>query len=447
MSIRQLGVSLTPRDKLFFLHIPKTAGSSLHQFISAHFDPEAVLPVYWAGRIDAQIWSAFRSYSYFRGHFSFGWMRRALAERPVTLTMLRDPIERFLSLFAYAQQEPAVHVPIHRAVFERLSVDDYVADRHLVRTTGGIFTGNIDPQTSLLVDDLDEDTLREMGGSATHTAKGWVETARRLLDSFEFVGISERFEESLLLLCYTFGWRPPVQVPRLNVTRRRPRLDHLSAVTIHRIAEYNKLDVELYEHATRLFDERFRRMVDDLRARYGAGSSPDASQSSSRHLVYEWLERHYRHCSVASQVPVRRARVDFTRPLRDPGWHLPDSLPDFGQVCWTGPGTASSIDLVLSAEGDTRIRFRVVHALAPDVLASLALRVNDYPVTLSRQVDDAGTSIFEGLIPKSVIAAGGGVSRLIFRVNRTLVPSEVDPSSADRRALGLAFNWIDLSPT
>ena len=44
--------------------------------------------------------------------------------------------------------------------------------------------------------------------------------------------VTEKLEESLQLLYYTFSWRPMLEIPNLNVTSKRTRLEDLSQETV-----------------------------------------------------------------------------------------------------------------------------------------------------------------------------------------------------------------------
>jgi hypothetical protein len=76
-----------------------------------------------------------------------------------------------------------------------------------------------------------------------------------LRDNIAVVGLTERFEETLLLLQQAFNW-PNVWYRPRNVTRNRPQQDELSDDTLQAIAELNRWDMALYEYAQTLFAKR-----------------------------------------------------------------------------------------------------------------------------------------------------------------------------------------------
>src|SRR5262249_2465051 len=76
-----------------------------------------------------------------------------------------------------------------------------------------------------------------------------------LTKSFSVVGISERFEESLMLMATTFDWEIPYY-KNCKVSKARPQID---PSTMEMIRDHNRLDVELYEFGNRLFEESLQK--------------------------------------------------------------------------------------------------------------------------------------------------------------------------------------------
>jgi hypothetical protein len=80
---------------------------------------------------------------------------------------------------------------------------------------------------------------------------------RNLAERFAVVGLTRRFDETLLLLQRALGWSK-VYYQRHNVTRGRPRRAAVPAPTLEVIAAHNKLDLELYAFAEELFEKQVR---------------------------------------------------------------------------------------------------------------------------------------------------------------------------------------------
>ncbi|MEZ5541717.1 MAG: sulfotransferase family 2 domain-containing protein [Pseudomonadota bacterium] len=118
--------------RVIFLHLPKTAGQSVHAALLRAFGQEAVCPA----RINDQLCVMSRAqlarYQVFSGHFDWTLLD-CLPGPKYVFTILRDPAERILSFYFYlrnkaADMDPdALARPEHqglKAALE-LSPDDY----------------------------------------------------------------------------------------------------------------------------------------------------------------------------------------------------------------------------------------------------------------------------------------------------------------------------------
>jgi hypothetical protein len=76
-----------------------------------------------------------------------------------------------------------------------------------------------------------------------------------LTKSFSVVGISERFEESLMLMAKTFDWEIP-SYENHKVAKTRPQIDPGVAEMIR---DHNRLDLELYQFGKDLFEKGLQR--------------------------------------------------------------------------------------------------------------------------------------------------------------------------------------------
>ncbi len=87
------------RTRLVFVHLPKTGGTSLHAALARHFPAEAIFRAdgvaTWGGALTQP--DRFR---FFSGHLRFSHI--GLVPRPAyVVTVLRDPVERLLSLYTF----------------------------------------------------------------------------------------------------------------------------------------------------------------------------------------------------------------------------------------------------------------------------------------------------------------------------------------------------------
>ena len=224
------------RETLIFLHIPKTAGTTLNRIIEWQYSPFEIFTIdpyrirATPERLERLPEERRRRLRVVRGHMLYG-VHKSLPQPATYVTMLRDPVARVLSAYYFVLRRPLN--PLHRKVKrQRLGVEDYVRlfpERHNLqcRLIAGV-------KDTAIADERLLDTAKE-----------------NLTKSFSVVGISEQFEESLMLIATTFNWQIPFY-KNCKVSKARPQIDPGTAALIR---DHNRLDVELYEFGKKLFAE------------------------------------------------------------------------------------------------------------------------------------------------------------------------------------------------
>ncbi|CAN5482600.1 sulfotransferase family 2 domain-containing protein [soil metagenome] len=220
---------------LIFLHIPKTAGTTLNRIIEWQYNPLSIFTMdpyrirATPERLKQLPEARRRRLRMVRGHFYYG-VHEYLPQGATYITMLREPVARFLSAYYFLQRRP-LH-PMHRKVkSERIGVEDFIR----------LTPQRQNLQCSLIAGIKSKGKCEE---STLEMAK------ENLVKSFSIVGLSERFEESLVLIAKTFDWQIPFYENR-KVSKTRPKIEP-SAVNM--IKEHNRLDLELYEFGKGLFE-------------------------------------------------------------------------------------------------------------------------------------------------------------------------------------------------
>jgi hypothetical protein len=228
---------------LVFLHIPKTAGQTLSTFLIRNYPREQIVHLDILGfpsvlnprpfdeymeRVPLEKRSTARV---IWGHLPYG-VHRHIPRSCDYITVLREPTDRVISGYKYIRKESR-HVLHDRVVNGDIGLEEYIESG-----MDKVFAENL--QTLQLsgrqFGTLDDEALRE---------------AKRNMEQFLLVGLTERFEETLALLRRTLRLRVPVYVSR-NVST--PLKVSESATKL--IRERNALDMELYEFARDLFVER-----------------------------------------------------------------------------------------------------------------------------------------------------------------------------------------------
>jgi hypothetical protein len=239
------------RKALIFLHIPKTAGTTLNRIIEWQYSPFEIFTMDpYRIRATPERFKRFpegrrRRLRMVRGHMFYG-IHEFLPQGATYITMLRDPVPRALSAYYFILRRPLN--PFHRKVTrERLGIEDCLR----------LFPQRQNLQSRLIagVKDTTIADERLLDMAKEHLAK-----------SFSVVGICEKFEESLMLIAATFDWEIPFY-KNCKVSKTRPQI---GSGTVEMIRDHNRLDVELYEFGKRLFEESLQRKEAVVRERLAA---------------------------------------------------------------------------------------------------------------------------------------------------------------------------------
>lgn len=224
---------------LVFVHIPKTAGTTLRVIAEQQYPMDEILPLYGCDIEQARaVLSALGQsqvdhLAMIRGHFAYGI--HEVIDRPVRyITLLRRPVPRVLSLYNYILRSRR-HL-MHNAVLE-MGLADFVASGMSAETRNGMVF-----QLSGLHGELPQTPHTPY----TEPDRYSLHVAKRNLGSFFGLGVCEHFAAFVQFLNKHAGWRP-VQVENRNVSGRRyqPTLDEVRVIRKH-----NELDIELYNLVT-----------------------------------------------------------------------------------------------------------------------------------------------------------------------------------------------------
>jgi hypothetical protein len=227
---------------LIFLHLPKTAGSTLARILQHQYPAGSIISLYdsmLGEELAAIPPSQLGRLRVVMGHLYFG--AHTYLSRPSTyVTMLRDPVNRVISHYYYVRQD-STHYLYDYA--QKMGLKEYIetCNRH---------EPNND-QTRLLAGKRDTRSFGMCSDEMLDIAK------KNLIEYFAVVGITEDFDRSLMIMKRNLGWRMPFYISE-NVGQRRLRREYISVETLGVIQAHNFLDIELYRFAKDLLQEQVR---------------------------------------------------------------------------------------------------------------------------------------------------------------------------------------------
>jgi hypothetical protein len=256
---------------IIFIHIPKTAGTTLDKIIERQYESKAIFKTeptrHWESIDEFKNLpnSQKKKFKIIMGHMYFG-LHEYLPVRSTYLTMMRDPIDRIISYYYYVLRYPGSY--LYPAVTsQHMSLKEFAMS--------GLSKELENFQTRLLAGDMKVD-LRRYSESSLERAK------ENITNHFGLVGISEKFDESLLLMKRVFGWNSTYYV-KLNVTKNRPSKKEIPKETLDVIEENNSLDVELYKY--------IRGKFEDLLDQEGSIFEGELKEFRAANLIYGYYHR------------------------------------------------------------------------------------------------------------------------------------------------------------
>jgi ABC-2 type transport system ATP-binding protein len=419
--VAPLTIDLRADHKLFVLEAPGTASTDITTAIETHFNLEHICPFHTRADLPQGARITLARYRLVRGAFFYDQMAQFLHHMPICAAVLHSPTMCSLASLRCADSQSARDGGPTLAMTDN-PMTRLFGQRHLSNES-------VPFDAEYLLHLLDRDDFTR---------------ARTVLSAFAFVGLAARPRESLLLLWYTFGWQPD---QALLLAQGLPQSAASEEFAQPHPEQPNQFDIELYEHACRLFEQRFDLMVRDLIDRYAHTLAEGLVPPLPLDVHVGLLRKHYQW-RRSERGALRALRFTFDRPVPGTGWYGVEYNPQHGTFRWTGPDRRSTLQLPIDpefAEVSVSLRCHILLASRLSVLKSLRFFINDQPVAISQTRSWDGSILCEGVIPP-IALAGSPFARIMLEVDRTVIPSPNELMHQESRHLGVAVSWIELVP-
>jgi len=383
--------------KKVFLHIPKTAGVSVREYIQLGLKPKNIHHVSdpnnpCLNKINA------KDTHFVHGHFDASLLND-ISEGYSLYTFLRSPIERIKSEYNFILNSEfnKDNLPKEQwvllAKIRQLTLEEYalsqergirgrVQNAQLFYLSGDTFNPKLT---------LDERLI----------------SAKLLLERSSFVGIQEEFDMSVSLLCHQLGVMPPNKAIRRNTSSRTDEL--LSDSAIKEIKIRNNHDYLLYEYGLSLLKQRF---------------IAEFSSITKQRVIQK----------LANQKSLKKINYTFDQALIGEGWHTRENN---GPIYWrfTGPTLSASLYFPSLKPADYTLKLSVFHTVSPEHLTTLVIKVNGNVLKLKSTQNNV---LFYEFTLRA-LKESPKYTKIEFETLEC-----ISPSDTDNRKLGVAFSGVEI---
>ncbi|MGL5888632.1 MAG: sulfotransferase family 2 domain-containing protein [Bacteroidia bacterium] len=258
---------MTRPDHLIFLHIQKTAGSTLHDIIGRYYKGREVKTFYnppMALKFLELPAEERNKIKVLKGHQPYGMHECFSSGSTEYITLLREPADRVISHYYHlkSDKEHPFNEEINREQYTIKQVLESGKILNMNNCMVRLLSGNY----NCAYDECSDEMLNK---------------ALSNLDSMALVGLHNQFDIFLLRAAERYGWKNPYYRKR-RVSKTRIGINEIDAETRSVIEYYNKLDIELFKIMK---------------------PKTEAAQQALPELFYKRLEKFVRQNSWAGKLP------------------------------------------------------------------------------------------------------------------------------------------------
>lgn len=400
---------------VYFLHIHKCAGTTTRLLLDNAFSASAIFEPYAGGYYPEDLPDnpgITLSYRFYRGHFGWQLPQAIHDQELMVVAVLREPIDRIISLFHYLRQHGRMKDGLTLIVW----IEHFLEFRDMM-------TCHFVP--------ANDGHDRKGGEDIRSWSLSFLPEARSHLSKCLVIGLSDRLEDSINLFAWQLGFLPPLLMPRNNPTLIRTRVEEIPDEVRARIAHVLEADISLYQKGQGLFRAAMENMLKDLPAELGKNPGTMAVRS--------WLRQRYiqRMAEGGAQRPDPTG-IEWLPDDIFQGENLHDREQHDGMgLRWTGPNETTRFLMYLGRPRSWKISIQF-HAATPPAHAKAArLRLNGREVPVHTEHGKIGYTLSAHLPNEVTGLSENGVAsfELITPVSR---------GESEFRILGVALLGMTL---
>ena len=202
------------RPTIAFIHLLKTAGTTLNALLAEHFQPDRICPIH-DNRLDLYPLIELSQFDLFSGHFDWFSVDLIPRERIKRVAVFRSPKARLLSFYRFLKSHSPGWVNENN-VFVRLvhtlTAEEFF-EHPFVRSSPEIYNhyllvfGLAYAQASVAWGPIHSEIGQQVMGKALDRVR-----------SLDGLGLTERFNESVVMIFRTLQLPIPSLIPKLQVT-------------------------------------------------------------------------------------------------------------------------------------------------------------------------------------------------------------------------------------
>lgn len=310
------------RQRVAFCHIHKTAGTTISTYLRSNYPAEEVFPATGLQEVTQKQINQINDYAFIAGHFPLSFLRSFLASDWKIVTVLRDPMKRYVSHLAFNHQLRHGDSPnVPPLDIARLEDEVAAFSNFQTRFLGGWLSRD---EWRYLVASRKAITYHVSGAWSQGAIESAYRVAKEELQQIDWILDNSRVQQGLQRVALDCNFWPFEDLPHSNKGDYRGVDETPGGEALRVIArEHNLIDVELYEAARNLF-------VQDL------------TEHEKTRLHATWMARY---------TSSRSCVVGADHGFLGTGWTGPYHSPDGNSFSWSDSSLVQDLYFPLTMAG------------------------------------------------------------------------------------------------